>query len=106
MSAFGRRFFIVQGLQDFCEYRVHTFVKNQCMAKNYPLQFTLEDGTHVTVQKTGEHIYNFTLKDEGKPERQFTINDSEEFTDEKEKALDFDQLNALRRFWLETRNQE
>ena len=76
------------------------------MRKNYPLHFTLEDGTHVTVNKTGEHIYDFTLKDHEKAERHFTINDAEEFTDEKEKTLDFDQLNALRRFWLETRNDD
>jgi len=76
------------------------------MQKNYPLQFTLEDGMHVTVNKTGEHIYDFTLKDKEKPARHFTVNDGEEFTEEKEKALDFDQLNALRRFWLETRNED
>lgn len=84
----------------------HTFAQNQYMDKDFPLHFTLEDGTHVTVNKKGEHIYDFILKDEGQPERHFTVNDNEEFTEEKEKALDFDQLNALRRFWLETRNEE
>ena len=76
------------------------------MDKDFPLHFTLEDGTHVTVNKTGEHIYDFILKDDGQPDRHFTINDNEEFTEEKEKTLDFDQLNALRKFWLETRNED
>jgi hypothetical protein len=75
------------------------------MNHQFPLHFTLEDGTDVTVNKTGAHTYDFTLNDEGVPSRHFTINDEEEFTEEKEKALDFDQLNALRRFWLETRNE-
>jgi hypothetical protein len=76
------------------------------MKKEYPLRFTLEDGTHVVVNKTGHHLYDFTLQDDENGTRHFTLNDEEEFTTEKEKALDFDQLNALRRFWLETRDEE
>lgn len=76
------------------------------MEKEFPLEFTLEDGTHVIINKTGNHLYDFTLKDDNQTPRHFTYNDEEVFTDEKEKALDFDQLNALRRFWLETRNEE
>ena len=76
------------------------------MEKDFPLEFMLEDGTHVTVNKSGSHTYDFTLRDECKPARHFTVNDNEEFTEEKERRLDFDQLNALRRFWLETRNEE
>ena len=76
------------------------------MEKKFPLEFNLEDGTHVVVNKTDNHLYDFTLRDEEHGTRHFTLNDQEEFTDEKEKALDFDQLNALRRFWLETRNEE
>ena len=74
------------------------------MEKKFPLEFTLEDGTHVRVEKTGDHLYDFTLRDEEHGTRHFHLNDQEEFTDEKEKSLDFDQLNALRKFWLETRN--
>ena len=81
-------------------------LKPQTMDRDFPLHFTLEDGTNVTVTKTGAHTYDFTLQDEGKQPRHFTINDEEEFTEEKEKTLDFDQLNALRRFWLETRNED
>ena len=76
------------------------------MEKKFPLEFKLEDGTQVTVAKTGEHLYDFTLTDEENGTRHFHLNDQEEFTDEKEKELDFDQLNALRRFWLETRNAD
>ncbi|HYO22252.1 MAG TPA: hypothetical protein VER36_07585 [Flavisolibacter sp.] len=77
------------------------------MEKEFPLEFTLEDGTHVTVNRTSNHLYDFTFKDDDEAgARHFTYNDEEEFTTEKEKTLDFDQLNALRRFWLETRNDE
>ena len=40
------------------------------------------------------------------PARQFTINDEEEFTETKEAMLKFDELDALRTFWLKTRNEE
>ena len=79
--------------------------KSVVMNKEYPLNFTLEDGTEVIVKKTSEHLYQFTLSDEEHGTRHFTYNDEEIFTDEKEKELDFDELNALRRFWLETRNE-
>jgi len=75
------------------------------MDKHFPLQFTLDDGMHVTVNKTGSHLYDFTLKVDNKEVRHFTYDDSEEFTDAKEASLDFDQLNALRKFWLLTRNE-
>jgi len=80
--------------------------KKLIMEKQYPLEFTLEDGTEVVISKTSEHLYDFKLTDEEHGTRHFTYNDQEVFTDEKEKELDFDQLNALRRFWLETRNEE
>ena len=72
------------------------------MKKDYPLEFTLEDGTHVEVNKTGSNTYDFTLQPEKGPVRHFTFVDDEKFTAEVEKTLDFDQLNALRRFWLES----
>jgi hypothetical protein len=73
------------------------------MHKDFPLEFTLEDGIHVVVNKISAHTYDFTLNSKERPSRHFTINDEEEFTEEKEKELDFDQLNALRTFWLKTR---
>lgn len=76
------------------------------MQKDFPLEFTLEDGIHVVVNKTAPNIYDFSLKSDEGPTRHFTVNEDEEFTEEKEKSLDFDQLNALRKFWLETRNED
>lgn len=74
------------------------------MEKTFPLHYTLDDNTEVTVNKTGDHLYDFTLKPDDGAASGFTYNDEEEFTDAKEAALDFDQLNALRKFWLLTRN--
>ena len=76
--------------------------KLQVMHKEFPLEFNLDDGTHVVVNKIGEHLYDFTIRPDDGPERHFTLNAEEEFTEEKEKSLDFDELNALRRFWLVT----
>lgn len=76
------------------------------MAKEFPLDYSLEDGTAVTVNRAGTHRYDFTLQPEGGKARHFSYDDAEEFTDEKEAALDFDQLNALRRFWLLTRETD
>lgn len=76
------------------------------MGKEFPLEFNLDNGTHVVINKNGKHLYNFTLTPDDGPARQFTMNDEEEYTEEKEKTLDFDELNALRRFWLLTRNEE
>ena len=76
------------------------------MKKNYPLEFTLENGTHVVVNHAGDHTYQFSLKPEKGNETQFSYNDKETFTTEKEQDLDFDQLNALRRFWLEQEKEE
>ena len=70
------------------------------MAKHYPLTFTLEDGIHVTVNKTGDNTYDFTLKPKEGPERYFSIIDDVS-KDNVTEPLDFDQLNAVRRFWLE-----
>lgn len=74
--------------------------------KKYPIEFTLENGTHVIVNHTGDRIYDFSLRPEEGSESHFSYNDDEIFTEEKEKQLDFDQLNALRRFWLEQEKEE
>ena len=71
------------------------------MSKHYPLKFTLEDGVHVEVNKTGNNTYDFTLaRKEGSP-RHFTIVDDDRPKEQIIESLDFDQLNAVRRFWLE-----
>ena len=70
------------------------------MAKGYPVKFTLEDGVHVVVNKTGIKTYDFTLTPKSGTERHFTFVDDKSKDDVTE-TLDFDQLNAVRRFWLE-----
>ncbi len=70
------------------------------MSEHYPLTFTLEDGIHVVVNKTGNDTYDFTLTPKGGVQRHFTF--VEEIPrDKRIDSLDFDELNAVRRFWLE-----
>jgi hypothetical protein len=69
------------------------------MSEHYPLNFTLEDGTHVTINKTAEHTFDFQLKPADGPERHFTFIDDRP-RNEVIESMDFDQLNAIRRFWL------
>jgi uncharacterized protein YgiM (DUF1202 family) len=69
------------------------------MSKHYPIKFTLEDGVHVEVNKTADNTYDFTL-DGKKGSKHFTyVDNGDKLKDEE--LLDFDQLNAVRRFWLE-----
>lgn len=70
------------------------------MSIHYPLKFTLEDGIHVEVNKTGEDTYDFTLKSKESKDRHFTFVDDDRSKDEKIEALNFDELNAVRAFWL------
>lgn len=70
------------------------------MPYNYPFNFTLDDGVAVTVNKTGNNTYDFTLKSEEGTERQFSFTDDRP-RNELIESLDFDELNAVRRFWLE-----
>lgn len=76
------------------------------MALEYPIDFTLENGTHVTVKRVDQKNFDFTLVPDEGGERHFSYNDDVEFTSEMEEGLDFDQLNALRRFWLEREKDE
>lgn len=70
------------------------------MSVQFPLRFTLEDGIHVEVNSVGSATYDFSLtSDEGKA-RKFTFIDDDRTKDEKTETLDFDQLNAVRAFWL------
>jgi hypothetical protein len=70
------------------------------MSAHYPLKFTLEDGVHVVVNKTGDDTYDFTLTPEKGTERHFQYDDSRP-KDKIIEEADFDELNAIRRFWLE-----
>jgi hypothetical protein len=69
------------------------------MVKGYPIAFTLENGTHVIVNKTGPETYDFTLEPTDGPSRQFTYRDDRSKTDV-DNELDFEQLDAVRTFWL------
>ena len=72
------------------------------MSQHYPLEFTLEDGVHVLVNKAETNAYHFTLTPAKGASKQFTYVDDGRSKAEVEESLDFDELNALRRFWLET----
>lgn len=76
------------------------------MKKHFPLHYTLESGTEVVVTHSTGHVYNLTLKSKSGAESSFSYNDDEVFTEQMENALTFDQLNALRRFWLEQEKEE
>ncbi|MCU7550903.1 hypothetical protein OCK74_17415 [Chitinophagaceae bacterium LB-8] len=69
------------------------------MVKHYPIAFTLESGTHVIVHNTGPETYEFTLEPAHGPSRQFTYRDDRSKT-EVDDELDFEQLDAVRTFWL------
>lgn len=72
------------------------------MAHEYPMEFTLEDGTKVIVDKATANVYHFTLSPEEGATHHFTYVQDGRPKEEVEKSLNFDELNALRRFWLET----
>ncbi len=70
------------------------------MAHSFPIKFTLESGTHVEVTQTGTNTYNFSLTTTDGVSDDFTYVEDNRTKDEIEEPLDFDQLNALRAFWL------
>ncbi|QMU29646.1 hypothetical protein [Adhaeribacter radiodurans] len=74
------------------------------MTKHFPLQFTLENGSHVSVNKTGSNAYDFTIKPEEGSARQFTYVEDGKTRTEAEESLNFEEVDALRRFWLETQD--
>ncbi len=71
------------------------------MKNHFPLEFTLENGSHVLVNRTGSNTYNFTIKPENGSAHQFTYVDDGKTKTEAEESLSFDEIDALRRFWLE-----
>jgi hypothetical protein len=70
------------------------------MQHHFPLRFTLESGTVVVVDKIEENQYRFLLTTTHGLSDNFTFVDDNRSKDEIEEPLDFDQLNALRVFWL------
>ena len=72
------------------------------MTSHFPLEFTLDTGTHVLINKTGANTFDFTLHPEEGAARQFTYVDDGRTKTEVEEPLAFEEVDALRRFWLET----
>ena len=66
------------------------------------MTYTLESGTRVTVNKLSFGSYHFTLEAEDGGTKEFTYVEGERTKAEWDEVADFDQLEALRRFWLET----
>ncbi len=71
------------------------------MKKGYPMEFTLDSGTKVVINKTGDNSFEFNLTPEDGPSRQFTYINEVSFTAKAEETYEFEQLDALRKFWLE-----
>lgn len=69
------------------------------MSTEFPMKFTLEDGVHVEVKRVENKTYDFTLTPKHGAARHFTFVDDKP-RNELIENLDFDQLNAVRRFWL------
>ena len=73
------------------------------MSRHFPLEFTLESGTKVTVTKESADTYDFSLRPtHGRPATQFTYVDDGRPKAEWDEKLDFQQLEALRHFWVMT----
>lgn len=68
----------------------------------FPLHFTLASGTEVTVHKTGRNTYDFTLKPTEGATDHFTYVEDDRPKSEWDELLQFEQLDALRTFWLRT----
>ena len=72
------------------------------MHDSFPMQYTLANGTEVVVTKSAENSYHFSLTPtEGKKE-EFTYVDDGRPKTEWDETLEFEQLDALRTFWLKT----
>ena len=72
------------------------------MHTHFPMHFTLDSGTHVVVHDTGTGQYEFTLTPTDDAPRRFTYVDGEKSKAEWDEVADFEQLEALRHFWLKT----
>jgi hypothetical protein len=72
------------------------------MATHFPLHFTMENGTKVAVHKQDNGIFEFTLTPTHGAAQSFTYREGEHTKAEWDQLLAFDQLDALREFWLKT----
>lgn len=72
------------------------------MHERFPMEFTLDSGTHVLVREAGPGRYDFTLTPTDEAPRHFTYVEGERTKAEWDDTTDFEQLEALRTFWLNT----
>lgn len=70
------------------------------MAINFPLEYDLDSGTKVTVHKRGNGQYDFTLTPAEGLSNSFTYRENQYTKAEWDERLAFEQLDALRAFWL------
>lgn len=70
------------------------------MIERFPVEYTLESGTKVTVNKSAANTYYFLLVPSEKSTSDFTYVDDERPKAEWDEKLQFEQLEALRTFWL------
>jgi hypothetical protein len=72
------------------------------MATHFPIEYRLESGTHVRVTKKDADTYEFFLTPTDGPAQQFVYREDEHTKAEWDEMLQFEQLDALREFWLKT----
>ncbi len=70
------------------------------MIESFPVEYTLESGTRVKVNKKGSDNYDFSLWSPEKQVNSFTYIDDGRPKAEWDEMLEFEQLEALRTFWL------
>ena len=73
------------------------------MQQHFPMPFTLENGTKVIVNKMSEDTYEFLLTEvDGKTDN-FTYTKDNRLKEDVESSLGYHQVDALRTFWLNMR---
>jgi hypothetical protein len=72
------------------------------MATHFPMEFTLESGTHVRITKQEADAYEFVLTPTEGATDSFIYREGEHSKAEWDAMLEFEQLDALREFWLKT----
>lgn len=77
-----------------------TLEKYYRMIESFPYEYTLETGTKVVVNKSGNSTYNFSLTPTEDAGSSFTYVEGERQKSEWDDVLEFEQLDALRAFWL------
>jgi hypothetical protein len=72
------------------------------MATEFPMEYTLESGTKVVVTRQDPKTYHFALTPLEGPAESFTYREDQRTKAEWDDVLEFEQLDALREFWLKT----